>query len=578
MKTVSLQSALTSIRLCSLDLRKSAGVTFTNPCVRAEEILGFCNINNGIFTLYESRITLQQNETYHGELSVQGELLDCNGYQFHVTGGLEQYGTVVELHEGTLKVDGNYSIEGSSVLQMRCPGDLLQIAGDFSMASSLSHSNMLNNGRFELGGNFNQSGDSASFGSNGNFVIAFTGDGTQRVHFENKDYSQFAHVDPAYADYQEDETGLVVTARITYNICCGIIEGFQEMFTMPELSDTAEKILLVLGVSIAAGVLLAPEVVIPILQTCATLILFFLSAFTVVQAGSNIYSTATGNGDKYEKARKFGKDGIILLVSVIAFKGAVGSLVQDAKFVKNLLMELKTRKISELCGNTNLVKVLTINSASDAQLIVKTCLDETALTCFNQQTGKYSLAQLKNITEVVTTVYERTGVKLTAVEVSKGIEELGETDEVGTAVENVVRYHNNGGALSPSEIARSWQGTSKYPGIDNYSDIIVKKGERIYRGEPNGTEYFTTRAAIEQCGREATAIFEGLQVEKNPIYGYRGTMQGYIVSEDIKVAYGLAEANPQFGKGGLPQLFVPNVQELIDQKILIPADSILLIK
>ena len=105
------------------------------------------------------------------------------------------------------------------------------------------------------------------------------------------------------------------------------------------------------------------------------------------------------------------------------------------------------------------------------------------------------------------------------------------------------------GSKTPSEIARSWQGTGKYPGIDDYVDITVEKGTVLYRGEPNGTEYFTTLDAIEQSGRDATKLFEGLQVEKNPIHGYRGEMQGYIFNEDVASAYGITNANPQFGKG-----------------------------
>jgi len=131
---------------------------------------------------------------------------------------------------------------------------------------------------------------------------------------------------------------------------------------------------------------------------------------------------------------------------------------------------------------------------------------------------------------------------------------------------------------SPSKIARSWQGSGKYPGVDDYADVTVGKGTILYRGEPNGTEYFTTLNAIEQSGRDATAIFEGLQVEKNPIHGYRGEMQGYLFNEDIASAYGIANANPQFGKGGLPQYFVPDVQVLIDKGILTPADNIKLYK
>eukprot|EP00828_Plagiopyla_frontata_P014788 TRINITY_DN1927_c0_g1_i7.p1 TRINITY_DN1927_c0_g1~~TRINITY_DN1927_c0_g1_i7.p1 ORF type:complete len:427 (-),score=86.85 TRINITY_DN1927_c0_g1_i7:390-1670(-) len=131
-----------------------------------------------------------------------------------------------------------------------------------------------------------------------------------------------------------------------------------------------------------------------------------------------------------------------------------------------------------------------------------------------------------------------------------------------------------GGKQSASEIAQSWQGYGKYPGVDNYKDITLKKGKIIYRGEPNGTEYFTTKSAIERLNRDATMIFEGLQVEKSPIHGYRGNMQGYMVNEDIEAAFGITKANPQFGKGGLPQIFAPNVQELIDKGILVPVDNI----
>ena len=150
---------------------------------------------------------------------------------------------------------------------------------------------------------------------------------------------------------------------------------------------------------------------------------------------------------------------------------------------------------------------------------------------------------------------------------------------------NAVKYKFGGsfnrggnGAKTPSEIAKSWQGSGKYLGIDKYKDITLKKGKVVYRGEPNGTEYFTTKSAIERSGRNATKIFEGLQVEKNPIHGYRGTMQGYKVIKDVNAAFGITKANPQFGKGGLPQVFVPNVDELIEQGILVLVDSITLIK
>ena len=131
---------------------------------------------------------------------------------------------------------------------------------------------------------------------------------------------------------------------------------------------------------------------------------------------------------------------------------------------------------------------------------------------------------------------------------------------------------------TPSQLARSWQGSGKYIGIDEYTDVTVSKGTILYRGEPNGTEYFTTLDAIEQSGRNATTIFEGLQVEKNPIHGYRGEMQGYLFNEDIASAYGITNANPQFGNGGLPQYYIPDVQDLISKGILTTVDNIKLYK
>ena len=56
-------------------------------------------------------------------------------------------------------------------------------------------------------------------------------------------------------------------------------------------------------------------------------------------------------------------------------------------------------------------------------------------------------------------------------------------------------------------------------------------------------------------------------------------MQGYIFNEDVASAYDITNANPQFGKRGGPQYFVPNVDEYIIQKgILVKVDNITLRK
>ena len=131
---------------------------------------------------------------------------------------------------------------------------------------------------------------------------------------------------------------------------------------------------------------------------------------------------------------------------------------------------------------------------------------------------------------------------------------------------------------SPAKTAQSWQGKDDYPGVDDYVDMNMHKGDILYRGEPNGTEYFTTLDAVEGSGRNATTLFEGLQVKPHPIYSFRGQVSGYRFTKTVTVGYGQALANPQFGSGGLDQFYIPNVQKLIDKGILVLVDTIDLIK
>ncbi|WP_449453158.1 hypothetical protein [Streptococcus suis] len=62
--------------------------------------------------------------------------------------------------------------------------------------------------------------------------------------------------------------------------------------------------------------------------------------------------------------------------------------------------------------------------------------------------------------------------------------------------------------------------------------------------------------------------FEGLQVEEHPIFGYRKTMRAYVFEAEVDAAYGIVEANPQFGKGQLPQVFVPDIDKLIADELV----------
>ena len=130
---------------------------------------------------------------------------------------------------------------------------------------------------------------------------------------------------------------------------------------------------------------------------------------------------------------------------------------------------------------------------------------------------------------------------------------------------------------SPSTIARSWQGTHPYIGIDSYKDIILRKGKIIYAGDPFPTGYATTESALRRTGNDASKIFRGLQVgpwkapkEISHLSGYRQTMMPYEVVEDIPAAFGITKANPHFGEGGLPQIFVLEFNKLVESGKLRP--------
>ncbi|WP_332237362.1 hypothetical protein [Sporolactobacillus sp. KGMB 08714] len=126
---------------------------------------------------------------------------------------------------------------------------------------------------------------------------------------------------------------------------------------------------------------------------------------------------------------------------------------------------------------------------------------------------------------------------------------------------------------SPSKKAAEWQGGDPYFGIDACTDKIYPKGSVLYAGEPFPTGYFTTKEVLDNVGVDAHKVFEGLQVK--PYWGkgmsnavFRDKMVGYELKVDITGANGIAKNNTQFGGGGLEQIFMPDLKELIHNKYL----------
>jgi RHS repeat-associated protein len=131
---------------------------------------------------------------------------------------------------------------------------------------------------------------------------------------------------------------------------------------------------------------------------------------------------------------------------------------------------------------------------------------------------------------------------------------------LGGAVGMVRKAGSNLISRGPSAFARSLQGTAKYPGIDRFRDITLKKGTLLYGGFPGQTAFYTTSSALRRAGESADRLFGGLQVRKHAIFGYRTRVAAYEVTEDTQAAMGLAIANVDYGTGWLPQVVVPSYE------------------
>jgi hypothetical protein len=123
------------------------------------------------------------------------------------------------------------------------------------------------------------------------------------------------------------------------------------------------------------------------------------------------------------------------------------------------------------------------------------------------------------------------------------------------------------GPLTPAQLARSWQGSGAYPGVDSYTNIPLPKGTIVVGATPGQSAYYTTVDAFNAMDGTAVDYYSRLQVSPNltnPTYPpYRSGVTFYeVVDDGIPAATGQALANTQFGPGGAQQLFIPGYQSL----------------
>ena len=65
-----------------------------------------------------------------------------------------------------------------------------------------------------------------------------------------------------------------------------------------------------------------------------------------------------------------------------------------------------------------------------------------------------------------------------------------------------------------------------------------------------------------QVGGSAQGLFEGLQVAPHPQLGHRPDISAFTATQDIPAAFAKTSADPQYGGGGLDQIYIPDISAL----------------
>lgn len=128
---------------------------------------------------------------------------------------------------------------------------------------------------------------------------------------------------------------------------------------------------------------------------------------------------------------------------------------------------------------------------------------------------------------------------------------------------------------SPSQLARGWQGSGSYPGVDSWSDTTLPKGTYVVGASPGQSQFYTTLDGFNATDGSAESYYQNLQIgpnTANPSYPpYRSGVTIYQVNtEDLSAASSNALANPQFGPGGARQFFIPDYKSSLTPVYSVP--------
>ncbi len=167
--------------------------------------------------------------------------------------------------------------------------------------------------------------------------------------------------------------------------------------------------------------------------------------------------------------------------------------------------------------------------------------------------------------------YEAQGIALGFIghlEMTERAQASGSTIGFQTSTQNV--SPSRWDLITPAMLARSFQGSNYYPGVDVWKNGAVLEGQIVYGGSPGQTAFYTTLSSVQRGGESAESMFRGLQVKPHEMRGLRQGMTAYRVVENARAAFAQCKANPEHGDGGLFQIYIPEYKSALSPLYTIP--------
>lgn len=112
-------------------------------------------------------------------------------------------------------------------------------------------------------------------------------------------------------------------------------------------------------------------------------------------------------------------------------------------------------------------------------------------------------------------------------------------------------------------VARSNQIFSGY-NPDSWKMVELHKGDIVYGGLPGQSAFYTNEHSVLVSNFHKEDLFQILQVQAHPEYGYRPVLGKYMVTKEIRVPFGSVQANPLLGGGSGHQYFINNFTNSLD--------------